>query len=74
MGWLTLTGAADTDITAGSQRAFYTRWDKSPILTMKVKLSSTKNDSQLKQNHHGGDPEKMMVTLHLCRRKSKGVS
>lgn len=42
MGWLTLTGEADTDITAGSPRAFHACWDKSPILTMKVKLSSTK--------------------------------
>lgn len=64
MGWLTLTGEADTDITAGSPRASHACWDKSPILTMKVKLSST-NVSQLKPNHHGGDPEKIMVTLHL---------
>lgn len=35
---VTLTGEADTDITAGSLRAPHARWDKSPILTMKVKL------------------------------------
>lgn len=37
-GWLTLTGEADTDITAGSLRAPQPCWDTSPILSMKVKL------------------------------------
>lgn len=65
MGWLTLTGETDTDITAGSLRAPHACWDKESNInhesqTLKYKRLTIKN-------YHGGDPERhwMVVIVHM---------
>lgn len=72
MGWLTLTGEADTDITAGSQRAPHACWGEKKFninhesQTLKYKRLTIKNQ-------HGGDPGRhwMLVILHLHIYESK---
>lgn len=63
MGWLTLTGEADTDITAGSLRAPRAFWDKKSNInhesqTLKYRCLTIRN-------HHGGDPERRWMVAIL---------